>query len=395
MLVTDGEQYMKVGIPKEILQGERRVALVPESVSKLVASGMEVIVETGAGNNAFFYDTVYKEAGANIVSDAQTLFNSADVVLKVQKPIQGSNGKNEIDFMKPGSTLITFLSPLTNIDLMRHLAEKNITSFSMEMVPRITRAQKMDALSSMATIAGYKAVLIGATSLPKFFPMLTTAAGTIPPARVFILGAGVSGLQGIATARRLGAVVEAFDTRPAVKEQVQSLGATFVELKLEVKHEEMEDAGGYAKQLSDEVYRQEQELILKHVKDSDLVITTAQIPGKPAPRLITSEMLKGMKPGSVIIDLASESGGNCALTKAGEIVEYNGIQIHGPLNLPSTMPVHASQMYSKNIFALLTHLVKEKTFNFDWNDEITQGACITHDGKIINKAVQSLLVGAA
>lgn len=385
---------MKVGIPKEILQDERRVALVPESVSKLVALGMEVIVETGAGNSAFFSGNTYKDAGASIVPDAQSLFSSADVVLKVQKPIQGNNGKNEIDFMKPGSTLIAFLSPLTNVDLMRHLAEKNITSFSMEMVPRITRAQKMDALSSMATIAGYKAVLIGAASLAKFFPMLTTAAGTIPPARVFILGAGVAGLQAIATARRLGAVVEAFDTRPAVKEQVQSLGAAFVELKLEVKHEEMEDAGGYAKQLSDEVYRQEQELILKHVKDSDLVITTAQIPGKPAPRLITEEMLKGMKPGSVIIDLASESGGNCALTKAGKIVEFNDVQIHGPLNLPSTMPFHASQMYSRNIFAFLTHLIKDKMLNFDWNDEITQGSCITHDGKIVNKAVQSLLVGA-
>lgn len=381
---------MKIGIPKEIVTGERRVALIPELVSKLVASGFQLLVETGAGKGSFFADELYKEAGASIVPDAKTLFGEADVILKVQKPVKTSSGKHEVELMSEGSAVIAFLSPLADLDLVRLLADRKITSFSMEMVPRITRAQKMDALSSMATIAGYKAVLLGASYLGKLFPMLTTAAGTIPPAKVFILGAGVAGLQAIATARRLGAVVEAFDTRPAVKEQVKSLGATFVELDLKAGDGEMEDAGGYAKQLSDDVYKQEQALVLKHVKEAELVITTAQIPGKPAPRLITEDMVRVMKPGSVIVDLASESGGNCALTKSGEVVEWNGVTILGPVNLVSTVSIHGSQMYSKNIYALFTHLVKEKSLNLDWNDEITKGACITHGGKIVNQAVQSL-----
>lgn len=381
---------MKIGIPKEIVTGERRVALIPELVSKLVASGFQVLVETGAGKGSFFADELYKEAGASIVPDAKTLFGEADVILKVQKLVKTSSGKHEVELMSEGSAVIAFLSPLADLDLVRLLADRKITSFSMEMVPRITRAQKMDALSSMATIAGYKAVLLGASYLGKLFPMLTTAAGTIPPAKVFILGAGVAGLQAIATARRLGAVVEAFDTRPAVKEQVKSLGAAFVELDLKAGDGEMEDAGGYAKQLSDDVYKQEQALVLKHVKEAELVITTAQIPGKPAPRLITEDMVRVMKPGSVIVDLASESGGNCALTKAGEVVEWNGVTILGPVNLVSTVSIHGSQMYSKNIYALFTHLVKEKNLNLDWNDEITKGACITHGGKIVNQAVQSL-----
>jgi NAD(P) transhydrogenase subunit alpha len=365
---------MKIAVPKETLPNERRVALVPDAVASLVKAGLEVRVESGAGASAYFADADYEKAGAKIVADTARLFAEADVVLKVQKPTE-----KEVAMMREGAALIAFLQPSSSAGLLQRLAERKITAFSMELIPRITRAQKMDALSSQASIAGYKAVLIAAASLGKYLPMLTTAAGTITPAKVFVLGAGVAGLQAIATARRLGAVVYSFDVRPAVKEQVESLGAKF--LQVELAETDTQDKGGYAKQLSEESHRREMELLAKHMREMDVVITTAAIPGKRAPLLITKEMVATMRPGSVIVDLAAESGGNCELTEAGKEVVKNGVVIHGTLNIPSTVPTHASQLYARNVTALLLNMVKDGKLTLDFTDEITKGCCVTNEGK--------------
>jgi NAD(P) transhydrogenase subunit alpha len=384
---------MRIGVPKEVVPGENRVALVPDIVAQLVKKGVQVSVQSGAGQGASFLDEAYEKAGATIVPDAATLYVDSDLVCKVQRPIQHPDtGKHEIEMLRSGSTLITFFQPLVNHDLVRMLRDRGVSAFSMDAIPRITRAQSMDALSSMSTVAGYKAVLIAADSMGKFFPLLMTAAGSVPPVRAFILGAGVAGLMAIATARRLGAVVEAFDVRPAVKEQVQSLGAKFVEMPLE---ESAETAGGYAKALSEDAHRREVELLHKHVKDSDVVITTALIPGRPAPVLVTEEMVRDMKPGSVIVDLAAENGGNCALTEPGcDFIRHN-VRIIGPLNLPSAMPVHASQLYSKNILNLLNLLIKDGQLALNMEDEIVAGTLITHNGQITNANVRKVVEPAS
>ncbi len=365
---------MKVGVAKESAAGERRVALVPDGVSRLVGAGVEVLVEEGAGSGASFLDPAYEEAGAEIVAD---VFTTADLVCKVQKPTG-----EELERLREGTVLVAFLQPLTNPDVVRALAERRVTAFSMDSIPRITRAQPMDALSSQSTVAGYKAALLAATHLGKFFPMLTTAAGTIPPAKILVLGAGVAGLQAIATARRLGGVVSAFDVRPAVKEQVESLGARFLELDVEGA----EGVGGYAVALAEDEHAREQELIARHVQESDAVITTALVPGQPAPVLITEGAVRGMRPGSVVIDLAAEAGGNCALTEPGRTVARDGVTIVGALDLPSTLPTHASQMYSRNVWTLLDHLLEDGELALDFEDEITRETCVTHDGRVLKEA---------
>lgn len=379
---------MKIAVAKEIEVSERRVSLVPDMVAKLVKQGLEISVETGAGEKAYFSDADYEAAGAKIITDAAVLWGEADILLKVSPPQEREDGREEIDLLKPGAVLLSFLNPLGNPEIARKLAQRQITALSMELIPRTTRAQSMDALSSQASIAGYKTVLLAAAALPKYFPMLTTAAGTIAPAKVFIMGAGVAGLQAIATARRLGALVEAFDIRPAVKEEVQSLGAKFVEIKLT---EETTAAGGYAKEISEDSKKRTQEVVAEHVKHSDIVITTAQVPGRKAPILVTEDMVKGMKPGSVIVDLAAEQGGNCACTAPGKDIVYQGVTIIGPINLPSSMPVHASQLYAKNITALMQLVVKDKALNINFADDIVDAACITHNGEIRNQRIKDAL----
>ena len=379
---------MKICIPKEIYQNETRVALVPQSVKKITQKGIEVLIESKAGELSYFSDKEYEECGGKIVKDVQLLYSSSDLIIKIRKP-----EVNEIDLMKEGSVIVSLLYPSTNTDTVKKLISKKISAFSLDSIPRITRAQSMDVLSSMATIAGYKAVLIAANTLPKFFPMLMTAAGTIAPAKVFIIGAGVAGLQAIATAKRLGAVVEAFDTRPIVKEQTESLGARFVELAL--GGEQTESSDGYAKEVSKELQLKINELLSKHVKKSDVVITTALIPGKKAPLLITENMVKGMQPGSVIIDLASEQGGNCEITEPGKQVVKHGVTICGFLNLPALMPYHASQMFSKNMESVINHLIKGDQINLDISDEINKGALITHKGEIIQESIKGMLAGVS
>ena len=379
---------MRIAVAKEIEVSERRVGLIPDTVARLVKQGLEIWVEAGAGERSFFGDDAYKAAGATIISDTAKLWGEADILLKVSPPQERDDGSSEVDFLKSGSVLISFLNPLGNPAVAIRLAERKITAFGMEMIPRTTRAQSMDALSSQASISGYKAVLIAAAALPKYFPMLTTAAGTIAPAKIFIMGAGVAGLQAIATARRLGAVVEAFDIRPAVKEEVQSLGAKFVEVKLE---EETVAAGGYAKEISEASKQRTQELVAEHVKNSDVVITTAQVPGRKAPILVTEEMVAQMKPGSVIVDIAAEQGGNCACTDPGRDIVWNGITIIGPINLPSSMPVHASQLYAKNLTSLMQLLIKDNALLVNFTDDIIDAACITHDGEIRNQRVKDAL----
>ncbi|MFO0055791.1 MAG: Re/Si-specific NAD(P)(+) transhydrogenase subunit alpha [Dolichospermum sp.] len=383
---------MKIAVAKEIEICERRVALIPETVAKLVKQGLEVFVEAGAGEKAFFTDADYETAGAKIISDSAQLWSEADILLKVSPPQTREDGRAEIELLKPESVLISFLNPLGNPVIAQQLANRQITALIMELIPRSTRAKSMDDLSSQASLAGYKAVLIAAAALPKYFPMLTTAAGTIAPAKVFIMGAGVAGLQAIATARRLGAVVEAFDIRPAVKEEVQSLGAKFVEVKLE---EETVAAGGYAKEISEDSKKRTQELVASHVKNSDIVITTAQVPGRQAPRLVTEEMVAQMKPGSVIVDLAAEQGGNCACTEAGKDIIWNGVTIIGPINLPSSMPVHASQLYAKNVTSLMQLLIKDKALEINFGDDIVDAACVTHGGEIRNQRVKDALQAVA
>ena len=374
---------MKVGVPKETLAGERRVAIVPETARGLVKAGIQVAVEAGAGAAAFFGDAAYIDAGAN-VSDAATAF-AGDAVLKVQPP-----SPDEVGRLHEGSVLISFLQPASNADTIGALVKRKVTAFSLDLVPRISRAQSMDALSSQAGIAGYKAVLLAANHLPKFFPLLMTAAGTVAPARVLVMGAGVAGLQAIATARRLGAVVEAYDVRPAVKDEVKSLGATFLELPLEAQ----EGTGGYAGAQSEDFLRHQRELIGDRVAASDVVITTAAIPGRKAPILVTADMVRRMRAGSVIIDLAAETGGNVELTRAGEIIQVGGVTIDGTRNLPSTMPVHASQLYSKNVSTLLLLLIKDGALKLDFTDEIVKGACVTHNGEIVNPRAKELVEAA-
>jgi NAD(P) transhydrogenase subunit alpha len=370
---------MRIGVVRETTPGERRVALVPETVGRLSKSGNEIVVERGAGEASSFPDRMYTDAGATI-GDAW----DAELVVKVARPTD-----EEVARLRQGALLIAFLQPLTNHALVRELARRRVTALSMDAIPRITRAQPMDALSSQATVAGYKAVLLAAVALPKFFPMLTTAAGTIAPAKAFVIGAGVAGLQAIATARRLGAVVEAFDTRPVVKEQVQSLGAKFLEVDL---GETGEGAGGYAKELSEEAHRKEVELLAKAVKENDIIITTAAIPGRPAPKLITADMVRSMKPGSVIVDLAAETGGNTELTQAGKVIDVDGVRIDGTTNIPSTMPYHASQMYSRNIQSLLGLLItKEGKLNLDMNDDVIKGTVITKDGEVVHEQTKKVL----
>ncbi len=379
---------MKVGVPKEIILNETRVAAVPDTVSRMTKGGMEVLVEAGAGAESLIKDEEYIKAGARIVSNAEELFGTSDVILKVQKPAMNDKAKkHEVDMMKEGAILVTFVQPYANLEVVVKLAERKITAFSMDAVPRISRAQMMDALSSMSTCAGYKAVLMAANSLRKFMPMLSTAAGTVYPAKTVIIGAGVAGLQAIATAKRLGSVVVAFDTRPAVGEQIKSLGGEFVPLN--VDHSQAEDAGGYAKEMSADFYKEEQEIIRKQTRDADIVISTALVPGKPAPTLITEEMVKEMKPGSVIVDLVVEQGGNCALSEAGKAVVKHDVTILGTLNLPGMLPVHASQLYAKNVLNFLNLLAPDKKeIKLDMNDEIIKGSMITHNGEITHPGVK-------
>ncbi len=379
---------MRIAVAKEIEVGERRVALVPDTVARLVKQGLEVSVEAGAGERSFFSDAAYEVAGAKIIADPATLWGEADVLLKVGVPQEREDGRSEVDLLREGAVLITFLNPLGQPAVVQRLAERRVTAFAIEMIPRTTRAQSMDALSSQASIAGYKAVLIAAAALPKYFPMLTTAAGTIAPAKVFVMGAGVAGLQAIATARRLGAVVEAFDIRPAVKEEVQSLGAKFVEVQLK---EETVAAGGYAKEISEVSKQRTQEVVAEHVKQADVVITTALVPGRKAPILVTEDMVAQMKPGSVIVDLAAEQGGNCACTEPGKDVLWNGVTIIGPINLPASMPIHASQLYAKNLATLVQLLIKDSALQLNFEDDIISSACITHAGEVRNQRVQEAI----
>ncbi len=365
---------MKIGVPKETAADERRVALTPDVAGRLGKSGLAVLVERGAGEAASFGDEAYQAAGATVVPAAAALFRQSDVVLKVQPPSRG-----EVRLCREGAALVAVFQPSAARDAVAALAARKVTAFSLALLPRITRAQAMEVLSSQATVAGYKAVLLAAAAAGRLFPMLVTAAGTLAPARVLVLGAGVAGLQAIATARRLGAVVSAFDVRPAVQEQVESLGAKF--LRLEIT-EQAEGSGGYAKELSEETHRRELAFIAQHLKDTDVVITTAAIPGKRAPLLITAGAVGGMKPGSVIVDLAAETGGNCELTKLGRDVVRNGVLILGPANLPSTVPYHASQMYARNVSSFLLHVTRDGTLVLDFDDEITRDTCVTHAGEV-------------
>ena len=360
---------MRIGVPRETAAGERRVALVPEVVAKLAPAGFEVLVQRGAGEAASFPDAAYEEAGARLVDD----WADAEAVVKVQKPSEEEAGR-----LRESQVLIGFLQPLTDPDGIERLAQRGVIAFAMESIPRITRAQPMDALSSQATVSGYKATLLAAERLPKFFPMLMTAAGTVAPAKVLVLGAGVAGLQAVATARRLGAVVTGFDVRPVVREQIESLGANWLDLGFIGE----ETAGGYAAELTEEQQRQQQEELEARMPEFDVVITTALIPGRPAPKLIPASAVAAMRPGSVVVDLAAEAGGNCELTEPGEEVVREGVTIVGLTNLPSTMPFHASQLYARNVSALLHHLAPEGVLALDWEDEITAGACVTRKQEV-------------
>jgi len=378
---------MIVGVPRESFPGERRVALVPSVIPNLVKAGLEVLIEAGAGDAAGYLDSEYTAKGAKIAADRAEVFRTADLILQVL--CYGSNdvtGAADVPLLRRGQVLIGFLRPLGALQTVQEIAAAGASSFSVELMPRTTRAQSMDALSSMGTICGYKAVLIAADTLPRIVPMLTTAAGTITPARFLIIGAGVAGLQAIATARRLGAVASAYDLRPAAKEQVQSLGGRFVELPIEAK--DAQDAGGYAKAQDESFYQKQRELLGRVVAESDAVITAAVIPGKMSPVLVTSEMVSKMAPGSVIVDLAAERGGNCELTRVGENVVAHGVAIIGRINLASTVPYHASQMYARNVTAFLLHIVQSGKVRFDSNDEIIASTLVTHDGEIVNSRVR-------
>jgi H+-translocating NAD(P) transhydrogenase subunit alpha len=363
---------VRVGVAKESATEERRVALVPDAVERLAAKGFDVLVERGAGAGALFADSEYETAGARVV-DGFVEVAAAEVVTKVQRPSAA-----ETDALREGSVVIAFLQPLTDTEGIGQLTARGVLGFALESIPRITRAQPMDALSSQATVAGYRAAVLAAERLPRFFPMLMTAAGTVPPAKVLVVGAGVAGLQAVATARRLGALVSAFDTRPVVKEQVESLGASFLELGVVGE----ETAGGYARELTEDEQRRQQEALEERLPDYDAVITTALVPGRPAPRLIPASAVQAMRPGSVIVDLAAEAGGNCELTEPGSEVVREGVTLVGLTNLPSTMPADASRLLSRNVSALLEHLAPESELHLDWQDEITAGACVTREAVV-------------
>lgn len=371
-----------VAVPKESMQGERRVAMEASVIAKLQKLGAQVLIETGAGSAAHIPDAAF--SGATVLPSATELYQRADIVLKVQPPTL-----EEIALLKEGSVLIATLQPYKYPELVAALRAKNITSFAMELIPRISRAQSMDVLSSQAAVAGYKAAIMGADLSSRFFPMLTTAAGTIRPSKVMVIGAGVAGLQAIATARRLGAVVEGYDVRSATKEQVQSLGAKFIELGIKAEGE-----GGYARELTAAEKQQQQAELAKHIATADVLITTAAVPGRPAPKIIPESTVAGMKPGAVIIDLAADGGGNCTLSQPGQTVVHNGVIIHAPLNVPSQVPVHASEMYAKNLLNFLTPMLKDGQYQADFKDEVIAGALLTHAGRITNEAIRQLVEGA-
>jgi NAD(P) transhydrogenase subunit alpha len=383
---------LKVFVPKERRSGETRVAATPDTVKKLIKENVEVIVEQDAGTAASFLDKAYEAAGAKLttsVADVQAAWASADIVLKITEPAENSDlGKHEADALKSGAILVGVMSAHRNVDMVKRLVANKISALAMELVPRITRAQSMDVLSSQANIAGYKAVLLAAANLPKYFPLLMTAAGTIQPARVVIMGAGVAGLQAIATAKRLGAVVEVSDIRPAVKEQVKSLGAKFIDLP---DLESGEGQGGYAKEMSAEFIQKQQAILKARIAQADVVITTALIPGRPAPRLVSAEMVQSMKPGSVIVDLAVESGGNCELSEAGKTVIKHGVKIIGEANLPASLPYDASTLFSKNVLALLMLIAKGGELKLDLGDEVIKGTLLTHAGEIIHQPTKDAL----
>jgi H+-translocating NAD(P) transhydrogenase subunit alpha len=383
---------MIISIPKEITPDENRVAVIPATVKEYIKKGISVQIESGAGLGSFISDEEYKTVGAEIITDIKELYQNADFVLKVNSPIMNEAlGCHEVDLMKEGSSFVSFFQTTIEKDAVQKLTYKKITGFSMHLVPRTTLAQKMDALSSQSNIAGYKAVLVGACHIGKYMPLLMTAAGTIQPSKVLIIGAGVAGLQAIATAKRLGAQVEAFDVRPIVKEQVESLGAKFVEVPAD--EDDGVGEGGYAKETSDAYKQKQAELLKVHISKSDLVITTALIPGRPAPKIITSEMVKGMHDGAVIMDLASENGGNCELTKPGEVINSNGIIIDGSFNIPGTMPIHASQVYAKNVSALINYMCPEGELKLALDDEIISGSMFTHNGEITDERTAEAIKG--
>ena len=375
---------MKISVPKETIHGETRVAATPQSVKELIKAGYKVNIETGAGTSSFISDDDFKNAGANIVSSTNELYKDSDIIIKVAAPTS-----DEIELMPKNSILVSFFQPTIELEKVKSISSKKITGLSMHLVPRTTLAQKMDALSSQANIAGYKAVLMGSSHISVYMPLLMTAAGTIRPAKVLILGAGVAGLQAIATAKRLGAQVEAFDVRPEVKEQVESLGAKFVEVVSE--SDDGVGEGGYAKETSDEYKQKQQELIKEHISKADMVVTTALIPGRKAPILIGKDVVELMKPGSVIMDLAAENGGNCEVTEKDKIITHNDVIVDGTSNIPATMPVHASELYAKNISALVLYMTKENNLNLDMGDEIISGSSYTHEGKITHKPTNDLL----
>jgi NAD(P) transhydrogenase subunit alpha len=376
---------MQLAVPRERAVGERRVAVTPDVVAKLSAAGFEVVLEAGAGAGALFSDDAYAAKGARIAPSAKEAVSGADLVCKVQAPTAG-----EARDLRPGSAVVSFLQPGSDLELVRLLAERHVTAFSMDLLPRISRAQSMDALSSQATVSGYEAVLVAATRLPRFFPLLMTAAGTVPPAKVLVLGAGVAGLQAIATARRLGAVVRAYDVRPAARDEVRSLGATFVELELEAQ----EGEGGYAREQSEDFLARQRELIGKEVAAADVVITTAAIPGRKAPVLVTADMVQAMSPGSLVVDLAAESGGNCDLSRPGEEVAVGDVLVYGARNMPSMMAQHASFLYSRNVTELVALLVHDGALAPDFGDEIVAGTCVTHGGEVRHGPTRAMLEGA-
>jgi NAD(P) transhydrogenase subunit alpha len=383
---------MKVGVVRETFPGERRVALVPGVLRGLKKAALDVLVQSGAGLPAGFPDHEYQDKGATIVPERSDVVATADVLLAVRT--LGANletGRADLDLLRPGQTVIALAEPLTEPAAARELAERGVNLFALELLPRITRAQSMDALSSMASIAGYKAVLLAAAALPKLFPMMMTAAGTIAPAKVFVIGAGVAGLQAIATAGRLGAVVHAYDLRPAVKEQVQSLGAKFVDLELPTAG--AEDKSGYAKAMDQDFYRRQREMMTRVVAEMDVVITTAMVPGKKAPVLVTQEMVCGMRPGSLVVDLAAERGGNCVVTRPDETVHVGEVTVLGPTNLPATVPYHASQMYAKNITTFLLHVLKDGELRLTADDEIVRETLVTRDGQVVHPRIKELLAG--
>jgi NAD(P) transhydrogenase subunit alpha len=376
-----------IGVPKEIYPGERRVALVPAVLPTLIKAGFEVQIQTGAGVEAGYPDSAYSDKGAKIVADRAAVFGAADIIVQVL--CYGANdktGEQDLPLLRRNQILIGFLRPFGTADVVQRIAQTGVTAFSVELMPRTTRAQSMDALSSMATVSGYKSVLLAADSLPRIFPMLTTAAGTVTPARALVIGTGVAGLQALATARRLGAVISAYDVRPAAKEQVQSLGGRFIELPIEAK--DAQDARGYARAQDEDFYRRQRELLGKTVQESDVVITTAVIPGKKAPVLVTEDMVKGMATGSVIVDLAAERGGNCEITQAGKTVVKHGVTIVGPINLASTVPYHASMMYARNLTAFLTYIIKDQKLSLNPSDQIIADTVVAHAGEIVQERVR-------